>query len=185
MTRLRQDSCPQPVFTTDRLQHLWGEFNHRFFRGALPSIEVVWSRRLTSSAGMFASRVGPRVPDAGTARRCIRLSVPLLQQSSGDVEHELLGTLAHEMIHQWQFDILKRRPNHGPDFRRKMVEMNREGLGVTISHALDEAVLALAKYAWRCLGCGKVYQRQRRTIRPSRHRCGCCRGMLRPLSIDQ
>jgi predicted SprT family Zn-dependent metalloprotease len=134
---------------------------------------------------MFVSRVGPRTPEAGSARRCIRLSVPLLQHPSRATEQELLGTLAHEMIHQWQFDILKRRPNHGPDFRRKMVEMNRKGLGVTISHALDEAVLALAKYAWRCLGCGKVYQRQRRTIRPSRHRCGCCRGALRLLSIDQ
>jgi predicted SprT family Zn-dependent metalloprotease len=96
-------------------------------------------------------------------------------------DQEFLGTLAHEMIHQWQFDILKRRPNHGPDFRRKMVEMNRAGLGVTISHALDETVQALAKYVWRCLGCGMVYHRQRRTIRPSRHRCGCCCGALQEL----
>jgi predicted SprT family Zn-dependent metalloprotease len=179
MTRSRQDFYIQPVFTPDRLQHLWSKFNHRFFRGTLPPIEIVWSNRLTASAGMFASRVGPRAPDAGSARRCIRLSVPLLGHPSRATDQELLGTLAHEMIHQWQFDILKRRPNHGPDFRRKMVEMNREGLGVTISHVLDEAVEALAKYAWHCLGCGKVYHRQRRTIRPSRHRCGCCRGKLR------
>lgn len=169
--------------STSRLQDLWRELNARFFGSALPPIEIVWSKRLTSSAGMFASRVGPRAPEAGSARRCIRLSVPLLQrQSQGPLkqaEQELLGTLAHEMIHQWQFDLLKRRPNHGPDFRRKMTEMNGDGLGITVRHSLDEAVQALAKYAWRCLECGKVYHRRRRTIRPSRHRCGGCRGALR------
>lgn len=169
--------------STSPLQDLWRELNARFFGGALPPIDIVWSRRLTSSAGMFTSRVGPRTPESGAARRCIRLSVPLLQRPSlGQVkqaEQELIGTLAHEMIHQWQFDLLKRRPNHGSDFRRKMAEMNNNGLGITVRHSLDEAVQALAKYAWRCLGCGKIYQRQRRTIRPSRHRCGTCRSMLR------
>ncbi len=151
----------------------------------MPPIEIVWSMRLTASAGMFASRVGPRAPETGKARRCIRLSVPLLQHhASKEAEQELIGTLAHEMIHQWQFDVLRRRPNHGSDFQRKMTEMNRQGLGITVRHSLDEAVEALAKYAWRCLGCGKLYHRRRRTIRPSRHRCGGCRGNLQELIAD-
>ena len=90
-------------------------------------------------------------------------------------------TLAHEMIHQWQYDILKRRPNHGADFRRMMAKMNRDGLGITIYHSLGSAVAALAQYAWRCQHCGCMYQRQRRTIQPRRHRCGSCRGPLREL----
>ncbi len=67
------------------------------------------------------------------------------------------------------------------DFRRLMEAMNRDGLGITISHSLDEAMQALAKYAWRCQECGRDYRRQRRTIRPGRHRCGVCRGKLREL----
>jgi hypothetical protein len=83
------------------------------------------------------------------------------------------------MIHQWQFDVLKRRPNHGPDFCRKMTEMNHAGLGITIRHDLHEALRALAKYVWHCQRCGRFYERQRRTIRPERHQCGACRGTLR------
>lgn len=160
------------------LQRLWTDLNLRWFDGGLPSIEIVWSRRLTASAGLFVSRGGPRMPAIGGRQRRIRLSAPLLRDSSGQAEREIFVTLAHEMIHQWQYDILKRRPNHGTDFRRKMEEMNRAGLGITIRHDLIEAVRKLAKYAWRCLDCGRTYERQRRTIRPSRHRCGSCRGRL-------
>lgn len=173
--------------SVERLQALWCELNARYFRGALPPIEIIWSRRLTSSAGMFVSRGGPRArggdcADTTDERRLIRLSSPLLQRLSEDAEQaerEILGTLVHEMIHQWQFDVLKRRPNHGPEFSRKMAAMNRDGLGITVCHRFDEAVRAFAKHAWQCRRCGKVYERQKRTIRPSRHRCGACQGTLR------
>jgi predicted SprT family Zn-dependent metalloprotease len=163
------------------LQRLWTDLNLRHFGGGLPSIEIVWSRRLTASAGLFVSRGGPRVPVIGARQRRIRLSAPLLRNASDRAEREILATLAHEMIHQWQYDILKRRPNHGPDFRRKMGEMNLAGLGITIRHDLTEAVRRLARYAWQCLGCGRTYERQRRTIEPRRHRCGGCRGQLQEL----
>jgi predicted SprT family Zn-dependent metalloprotease len=111
-------------------------------------------------------------------RRLIRLSSPLLRDQPPE---ELIGTLAHEMIHQWQYDILKRRPDHGPEFHGMMTIMNRDGLGITIRHSLEKAVHALTKYTWRCTGCGRDYHRQRKTIRPGRHRCGECLGKLREL----
>lgn len=168
------------------LQQIWTELNRRHFKNVLPPIDIVWSRRLTGSAGLFVSRGGPRAPLAGLRRRLIRLSAPLLQavRDATAREAELRGTLAHEMIHQWQFDVLKRRPNHGPDFRRKMEAMNRDGLEITIHHDLAEAVRPWLRYAWRCLACGQVYERQRRTIRPGRHRCGACRGRLKELITD-
>jgi len=156
--------------TLEQLRAHWTDLNARYFGGGLPSIEIVWSARLTSSAGMFVSHAGPR-----SRRRLIRLSTPLLQNLS---ERELLTTLAHEMIHQWQFDVRKRRPDHGPDFLEKMDAMNHDGLKITIHHTLDEEVSAFMTYAWRCLECGQDYQRQRRTIRPKDHRCGACRGPL-------
>jgi len=170
-----------------QLQALWRALNARYFRDTLPLITIEWSPRLTASVGMFVGHVvqAPEVsepPGARGDRRRIRLSLPLLQTLfaiPGQVEREVIGTLAHEMIHQWQHDVLKRRPDHGSDFLRKMVSMNRDGLGITIRHGLDEAVLALARYAWQCVRCGQVYERQRRTIRPRVHRCGTCRGRLR------
>ena len=187
-----EDIRPTPrtcVFSVDELQGFWRDLNRRYFRERLQSIAIVWSRRLTASVGMFVSHVGPKAPWTGPhmpngERRIIRLSIPLLQDQP---DQEIVGTLAHEMIHQWQYDILKRHPNHGPEFHRMMAIMNRDGLGITIRHSLDKAVHALTKYTWRCTECGRDYHRQRKTIRPGRHRCGECLGNLRELpraSVD-
>jgi len=174
------------------LQSLWQELNLRFFRSCLPPIRIEWSSRLTASAGLFVCRVGPRQPPRperdDCSRRRIRLSSVLLRRDESEWEQETRSTLAHEMIHQWQYDILKRRPNHGLDFRRMMARMNQEGLGITVYHSLGREVAALAKYAWRCQTCGDLYRRQRRSIHPRRHRCGACRGPLRevtPVQEDQ
>ncbi len=119
---------------------------------------------------------------AACPRRQIRLSLPLLGRladATAFAEQEIVNTLAHEMIHQWQYDVLKRRPDHGLDFLRKMTEMNRSGLvGITLYHGLNEQVRAVARYQWRCQQCGRDYHRSRRTIREHRHRCGACRGRL-------
>ena len=181
--------------TSQQLGAMWADLNRRHFNGALPPIDLVWSRRLTSSVGMFVSRAGPRSswsanPSHKSAQREIRLSLPLLKPLLARTPYgrnELVSTLAHEMIHQWQYDILKRRPNHGPDFLRKMIEMNRDGiLAITIYHSLQQEVLALTRFAWRCRQCGRIYRRQRRTIQPRRHHCGSCRGALQELgSVTQ
>src|SRR6185503_17959311 len=108
-----------PPVASQHLTRIWSELNGRYFEGQLPPIDLVWSRRLTSSVGLFVSRRGPRprLDRDGVrppTRREIRLSLPLLQQV---VQHgkygkqEIMNTLAHEMIHQWQYDVLKRRPN--------------------------------------------------------------------------
>src|ERR1051325_7186723 len=180
MTAIERDAGP---VTIGQLHQEGVRLNDRYFRGMLPAIPIEWSRRLTASAGMFLSRVGPRarlggVPLPGPPR-VLRLSLPLLQN---EPYREVVGTLAHEMIHQWQYDILKRRPNHGAEFLRKMTEMNRNGaLAITIYHTLQQEVLALMRFAWRCRQCGRVYRRQRRTIQPKRHHCGICRGSLQEL----
>ncbi len=174
----------------EQLQTEWRMLNARYFDGLLPEISIAWSRRLTSSVGMFVSRGGPRPRpfDESTPHRTkreIRLSEPLMKclaERTPYAEQELLNTLAHEMIHQWQFDIQKRKPNHGPDFVRKMTEMNRSGLvAITIYHSLHKEVQALAQFAWRCTDCGRIYRRQRKTIQPRRHLCGTCRGRLQEL----
>ncbi len=162
--------------TSAAVRALWQELNVRYFSDRLPGIAIVWSTRLTASAGLFVNRAGPRHPDPSPDRRCIKLSLPLLGTQP---THELLGTLAHEMIHQWQYDILKRRPNHGADFQRKLEAIERDGLVLSGTHRLDAMVEALSRYAWECTRCGCVYHRQRRTIRPRSHRCGRCSGPLR------
>jgi predicted SprT family Zn-dependent metalloprotease len=171
-----------PPLSPAELHALWSRFNRVYFDNALRPIPIEWSRRLTASAGMFVSHQGPRARggERGAAHRLIRLSLPLL---ADEPHREIAGTLAHEMIHQWQFDRLRRRPNHGPDFRRIMDAMNRDGLGITVRHSLDEAVDRLVRYRWQCEQCGRDYRRQRNTIRPGRHRCGACWGTLHEVAV--
>lgn len=190
MKQVQSAPAASIVLSQDGLQARWCDLNQRYFAGLLPPIAIVWSRRLTSSVGMFTSRSGPRTPhpaSAGHCRREIRLSLPLLErlaERTAYAEQELLNTLAHEMIHQWQFDVLKRRPTHGLDFLRKMAEINRTGeIAVTTYHSLQKEVLALSRFAWRCVGCGRIYRRQRKTIEPRRHQCGNCRGALQELRL--
>ena len=174
----------------------WDRLNRQYFDGRLPPIPIQWSGRLTSSLGLFKSRIGPRakafehsVPSVN--RRCIRLSLPLVRQMAAnplDCEQVILSALAHEMIHQWQYDILKRRPNHGPDFRRKMREINQHGfVSITIYHSVSNEVQTLARHAWRCERCGEVYRRRSRTIHPRHHVCALCHGPLKeePDQLDR
>lgn len=183
------ESTDAADLSADGLHAHWYALNARYFGNLLPPIPIVWSRRLTSSVGMFVCRGGPRTPPAsgGRSRREIRLSQPLLErlaERTPYAEQELLNTLAHEMIHQWQFDVLKRRPNHGLDFLRKMAEMNRSGhVAVATHHSLEKEVLALSRFAWRCANCGQIYRRQRNTIEPRRHQCSQCRGALQELRL--
>jgi len=184
MTSQSSDSVP---FSTDELQEYWKRLAETYFRHQLPPIRIEWSSRLTGSAGMFVGLAGPRTrclkPEkkSGTAR-LIRLSLPLLRDQP---ESEIIGTLAHEMIHQWQYDVQKRRPDHGKDFLKIMDRMNQDALGITVRHSFDQRVEALSKYSWECRICGKLYHRQRRTISTKRHRCGSCRGPLQEVFLKE
>ncbi len=183
---MRPASTISRLPSSDALQASWQQLNVQYFSGSLPPITILWSRRLTSSVGMFTSRGGPRASGTHRNGRQIRLSLPLfeqLAQRTASIEQELRNTLAHEMIHQWQFDVLKRRPNHGLDFLRKMTELNRSGdIAIATYHTLEQEVTALARFAWRCGDCGRLYRRQRNTIRPEHHHCGVCHGPLQALA---
>ena len=167
-------------FSAEALHVIWQGLNVSYFQNRLPPIEIQWSARLTSSAGLFVSQTGPRdarlLPAVRQGKgRVIRLSTPLLRDQSLLLVRD---TLAHEMIHQWQFDVKKCRPSHGREFRRLMDVMNADGLNVSIYHTLTEAVEVFAKFTWRCVRCGYVYHRQRNTLSTRRHRCGQCSGPL-------
>lgn len=169
--------------SVEHLQSIWRELNDSYFQNRLPAIEIQWSNRLTASAGLFRSRTGPRTswvdPEERHGKgRVIRLSVPLL---SGQPFEEIRGTLAHEMIHQWQFDVKKWCPSHGREFRRIMALMNDDGLGITIYHTLGEDARVSVKFTWHCTRCGHAYHRQRNSLSTQRHRCGLCRGPLQEI----
>ena len=185
MSLTTQHSSKIPI-SVDRLQVFWENLAEKYFSGRLPPIGIEWSSRLTASTGMFVSQVGPRSQRLNPMEqqgclRVIRLSLPLLHNQP---ESEIVRTLAHEMIHQWEYDVKKRRPRHGGEFLTLMARMNGDGLGITVRHSLKQEVEVFTKYAWQCDSCGQSYRRQRRTISLQRHRCGRCQGNLRELSVS-
>lgn len=146
---------------------------------------------MTSSLGVFVGYRGASlsVPpgEKGRVERClIRLSSPLFQNLSATpllADTALHETIAHEMIHQWQFQVLHKTPNHGTTFRQLMHQMNAAGLAVSVYHRYAVHTRRLIRFVWACQACGLQYPRQRKSIDPRHHRCGRCRGML--VQIDQ
>ena len=183
---VKKSLYPNGPLPVDRLQVIWKALAGKYFSSRLPPIKIEWSSRLTASSGLFVSHLGPRSEqlrgaDQRGLARLIRLSAPLLRDQP---ESEIVRTLAHEMIHQWQYDIKKCRPTHGPEFLKFMERMNDDGMGISIRHSLNEQVEAFTKFVWQCTTCGESYRRQRRSISPNRHRCGSCYGSLREVSLD-
>ena len=98
----------------DRLtDEYFREFNSKVFRGSLDSVEVIWSKRLTTTAGITRLK---RHRQAGIVTRLasIELSTKMIDQ-----EDRLRSTLMHEMCHAaaWLVDDVV-KPPHGKCFKK-------------------------------------------------------------------
>lgn len=111
--RLNPPSAPAPrprpyrpnAADLRHLERLRAEFvrvNAAHFDGALPSVPIRLSGRMSRSNGLF--RANPL--EIAISRTLCAEALP------GEAEQ----TLRHEMIHLWQF-VEGRRPGHGADFR--------------------------------------------------------------------
>ena len=86
----------------------------------------------------------------------MRLSHPLLKYRSNN---ELYETLLHELIHGWIWLTKTRkernigRDGHGPDFIKKMNEINAEtGLQLSVYHKFRDEVYKAQEHVWLCDG---------------------------------
>ena len=83
-------------------------YNEERFRGTLRSVPIRVSRRMKSRLGHYSPAVDGREPEIVLSRRHIRR----------DEWEEVLHTLLHEMVHQWQ-DEKGFAVDHGARFRAK------------------------------------------------------------------
>ncbi|XP_012522847.1 sprT-like domain-containing protein Spartan [Monomorium pharaonis] len=130
---------------TPNIHTLFIQFNARFFRDKLASVEVKWSNRMKCAAGIctFHSR----------NKECvISLSAPLLKLRP---RKDLIETLLHEMIHAYLFltNNDQDRDGHGPNFCRLMHKINKEaGTNITIYHDFHDEVKLYRQHWWKCNG---------------------------------
>lgn len=146
---------------------LFGAFNVKFFNSKLHCVQLEWSKKMYSCAGICYQRRN-RMGMAVT----IRLSEPLLKlRQRKDLVETLLVkcecppppnilnlfivSLQHEMIHAFLFVLNVREGNggHGPNFQKMMQNINRTaGTNITVYHTFHDEVNAYKTHVWRCNG---------------------------------
>jgi len=146
-------------------------FNQVGFQNQLPAdLEIVWSKRLLTTAGQTRLRGTRSVPVAS-----IELSEKVL-----DCEERLQSTLLHEMCHAaaWLLDG-QSRPPHGSKFWKWAKHSTKylKGMEVDRCHAYK----IYKPFRWQCsnIECGKTYSRHtKKGIDTARQACGHCRSSL-------
>lgn len=127
------------------IHSLFLTFNRQYFWGALDSVVVQWSKRMTVCAGLCRY-------DKGMCN--INLSEPLLKLRP---RKDLVETLLHEMIHAYLFIIKDKnhsdRDGHGPEFCKHMYRINMmAGTNISIYHTFHDEVRLYKQHWWKCNG---------------------------------
>lgn len=120
-------------------------YNELYFDGKLGCVILEWSKRMTTCAGIFYTKLNEYI---------IRLSEPLLKFRT---IKEIKETLLHEMIHAWvqieNLDQSDDKGGHGYNFKLKMYEINKNtGFNITVYHTFHDEVDFYKTHVWRCNG---------------------------------
>ena len=180
---------------------IFSEFNRVAFDGKLASVEVFWSTKLRTTAGLTRlkknmTNMRPGIPQERIAS--IELSTKVL-----DSTERLRSTLLHEMVHAaaWVVDGVS-KPPHGNCFKKwaKIAMRQIPNVKVTTTHDYEIHF----KYAWVSIrvlegwrfnfallnnfffhiqactskGCTFVVKRHSKSVDLNRHCCGKCKGRL-------
>lgn len=159
-------------------------------------VKIIWSKKLNSTAGRanWRREAHRRIdassnPSATVEYRHIA-SIELAEKVIDD-ETRLNNVLAHEYCHLANFMISRELKNpHGSSFKSwasKATAALYKSHGVEVTTKHDYAIKY--KYLWVCSsqsrsvqgpddGCGTEYARHSKSIDPTRHTCGKCRGRL-------
>ncbi|XP_058812134.1 uncharacterized protein LOC131676811 [Topomyia yanbarensis] len=135
------------VDPTPNIHILFPIFDRKFFQCKLVCVQLEWSKRMYSCAGICYQRSNR------LGKSCIiRLSEPLLKLRS---RKDLIETLLHEMIHAYCFVLGIREGNggHGPNFKKIMNGINRiAGTNITVYHTFHDEVNLYKTHWWKCNG---------------------------------
>ena len=151
---------------------LFQKLNRQYFQNSLsdngiPRVSVRWSDgRMRTTAGMYRRKTN----FLGVKTSQIILSKPVLGNLP---EKALMSTLCHEMIHAWIDLVLKVEESHGPNFYKRMAEINssQSDFQVTVRHSFPIAKKS-PKWLATCPLC-KRSVRYRRIVKGAACR-SCC-----------
>ena len=141
-------------------------FQNSLFENGVPRVSVRWSDgRMRTTAGMYRRKtnfLGVKVSE-------IILSKPVLENLP---EKALMSTLCHEMIHAWIDLVLKVEESHGPNFHKRMAEINssQTDFKVTVRHSFPTAK-TIPKWLATCPLCKRSFRYRRMVQGAACKRC--------------
>lgn len=162
-------------------KRVFSEFNERVFSLRLGSVNVEWTNKLRTTAGI--TRLKQRSYNGKETQRIASIE---LNTKVIDEYHRLRSTLLHEMCHaaQWLIDG-NMKPHHGRVFKKwANIAMNRiHDVTVTTTHNYEIQF----KFAWACQTekCGAIIKRQSRSVDPLKQCCGRCKGTLVEINVPR
>jgi len=157
-----------PLFLKLNRQH----FQDSLFEKGVPRVSVRWSDgRMRTTAGMYRRKTN----FFGVKASEIILSKPVLEKLP---ETALMSTLCHEMIHAWIDLVLKVEESHGPNFHKRMEEINssQADFQVTVRHSFP-ILKKMPKWLATCPLCKKSF-RYRRIVKGAACK-SCCNNFFR------
>ena len=151
---------------------LFLKLNRQYFQNSLfdrevPKVAVRWSDgRMRTTAGLYKRKTNFFGVKAGE----IILSRPVLENLP---EKALTSTLCHEMIHAWIDLVLKVDEAHGPNFLKRMEEINssQTDFQVTVRHSFPIST-KIPKWVATCPSCKRIF-RYKRMVKGAACR-SCC-----------
>ncbi len=142
-------------------------FQNSLFEKGVPRVSVRWSDgRMRTTAGLYKRRTNFFGVKAGE----IILSKPVLENLP---EKALMSTLCHEMIHAWIDLVLKVEEVHGPNFLKRMEEINssQTNFQVSVRHSFPISK-KIPKWLATCPSCNQSFH-YRRIVKGAACR-SCC-----------
>ncbi len=110
-----------------QLRMLYDEFNDEYFGGKLQSITLLIKRNQTKD-GWYEYRAHK---DWSPIRQELKRASITVSDYCW-VERSVEGTLLHEMVHQYQSEVLDEPTNHGPSFKSFCRAIEKEWIGMKL-----------------------------------------------------
>ena len=142
-------------------------FQNSLFENGVPRVSVRWSDgRMRTTAGIYRSKTN----FLGIKASEIILSKPVLENLP---QKALKSTLCHEMIHAWIDLVLNIEEAHGPNFQKRMAEINsaQTDFHVTVRHSFPVSK-RIPKWVATCPLCKRSFS-YRRIVKGAACR-SCC-----------
>jgi predicted SprT family Zn-dependent metalloprotease len=157
-------------------------------------VHILWSKTLQTTAGRASWRrdrssgsISSSSDTSSSTTSTKHFATIELAERIIDDEDRLINTMAHEYCHLANYIVMGVRDQpHGASFQalgRKCKEAlkNHPTYGGRIEVTTKHNYKIDYKYVWTCVDCCQNYGRHSKSIDPSRHRCGKCKGLLQQI----